>query len=110
MAKMNIETIVKMVLAAMKGVFTEKWPEVQRIAESETRKFAQNIAEVALWKEAGEITEEEAIALLRLHQRSMKMVLTSLEGISLALAERALNEAIDVIRVLVNKAIGWDVL
>jgi len=63
-----------------------------------------------LWKTTGEITEEQARVLSRLHQRSMKMVLTALEGISLAMAEKAINSAIDVVRNVVNSAIGWDIL
>jgi len=68
------------------------------------------MAEIALWKTTGEITEEQARVLSRLHQRSMKMVLTALEGISLAMAEKAINSAIDVVRNVVNSAIGWDIL
>ena len=38
----------------------------------------------------------------------MKMVLTALEGISLVLAERAINAAIDAIADIVNGLLGWD--
>jgi hypothetical protein len=62
------------------------------------------------WKETGQITEEQAAALSRLYQRSMKMVLTALEGITLAMAEKAINAAIDAIRTAVNTAIGWTIL
>jgi hypothetical protein len=40
----------------------------------------------------------------------MKMVLTALEGISLAIAEKAINAAIDIVRGTINKAIGWALL
>jgi hypothetical protein len=97
-------------LEAARGAFQDKWPEARNFAESETMKFVQHMAEIEVWKERGEITEEQALALSRLHQRSMKMVFTALEGISLAMAEKAINAAIDVVRGTINTAIGWAVL
>lgn len=110
MSDINVEELVKQMLEAAKGVFNEKWPEVKKFAESESKKFIVNMAEIALWKESNEITEDEAKSLVGLHKRSMKMVFTALEGISLAMAEKAINAAIDVIRQTVNRAIGWAIL
>jgi hypothetical protein len=106
----DIEVLAKQMLEAAKGVFNEKWPEVRKFAESESKKFVSNMAEIALWKANNEINEDEAKSLAKLHERSMKMVFTSLEGISLAMAEKAINAAIDVIRKAVNTAIGWAIL
>ncbi len=108
--KINTEDLAKDMLAAAKAVFSEKWPDVKKFAESESGKFAGSMAEIALWKTKNEISEDEASSLANLHKRSMKMVFTSLEGISLAVAEKAVNAAIDVIRDTVNKAIGWAIL
>jgi len=110
MAAIDVDSVAQQMITAAKAVLGEKWPEAKKFAESESRKFAQNMAEIALWKTTGEITEEQARVLSRLHQRSMKMVLTALEGISLAMAEKAINSAIDVVRNVVNSAIGWDIL
>lgn len=110
MATIDVESITKEMVEAAKTVIGEKWPDVKKFAESEGKKFAQNMAEIAIWKETGEITEEQAKALSRLHQRSIKMVFTALEGISLAMAEKAVNAAIDAIRAAVNTAIGWAIL
>lgn len=106
----NVEELTKQMLEAAKGIFNEKWPDVRKFAESESKKFANNMAEIELWKISKQITEDEAKSLVGLHKRSMKMVLTSLEGISLAMAEKAINAAIDVIRQAVNTAIGWAIL
>lgn len=106
----DVEALAKQMLEAAKGVFDEKWPEVKKFAESESKKFVNNMAEIAVWKVNNEITEDEARSLANLHKRSMKMVFTALEGISLAMAEKAINAAIDVIRQAVNTAIGWAIL
>jgi predicted Fe-S protein YdhL (DUF1289 family) len=110
MAGIDAENIAQQMITAAQAVLGEKWPEAKIFVESESRKFARNMAEIALWRSTAEITEEQAEVLSRLHQRSMKMVLTSLEGISLAMAEKAINSAIDVVRIAINSAIGWKVL
>ena len=110
MSDINIEELVLQMLEAAKNVFDEKWPEVKNFAKSETKKFVSDMAEIALWKTNGEITEEEAVSLANLHKRSMKMVFTALEGISLAMAEKAINAAIDVIRKAINTAIGFAII
>lgn len=110
MSNINVEELAKRMLEAAKGVFDEKWPEVKKFAESESKKFVSNMAEIALWKTNNEITEDEARSLANLHKRSMKMVFTALEGISLAMAEKAVNAAIDIIRHAVNTAIGWAII
>lgn len=110
MAAINIEDVADKMIGAAKNIFKDKWPEVRNFAASETNKFAQSMAEIEAWKARGEITEEQAKALSRLHQRSMKMVYTSLEGISLAIAENAVNAALSAVRKTINTAIGWTVI
>lgn len=110
MNEQEVKDIIGKITDAVKIALGEKWDEAQDFAESESKKFAKNIAEIALWKETGKITEEQGRVLLRMHQRSMKMVLTALEGISLVLAEQAINAAIDAIADIINGIIGWDLL
>lgn len=110
MSSINVEESVSQMLLAAKAVFDDKWPDVKKFAESESKKFVKSMAEIELWKRTGEITESEAKSLSKLHQRSMKMVFTSLEGIALAMAEKAINAALDVIRQVINTAIGWKVI
>ncbi len=103
----DIKVLIEKISGAVKGALGDKWDEAKDFAESESKKFAQNIAEIALWKQTGKITEEQGQVLLRMHQRSMQMVLTALEGISLVMAERAINATIDAIGDFVNGLIGW---
>lgn len=110
MSDIDIENTAMQMLEAAKGVFDDKWPDVKNFAESETKKFVSNMADIQLWKAAGEISEAEAISLSKLHQRSMKMVFTALEGIGLAMVEKAINAALDVVRAIINTAIGWEVV
>ncbi|MFA8343685.1 MAG: hypothetical protein ACEPO8_12015 [Rhodothermaceae bacterium] len=108
MNDLEINDLIEKVTGAIQNVLGDNWQQAQDFAESEAKKFVQNIAEISMWKKTGKISEEQGIVLLRMHQRSMKMVLTALEGISLVLAERAINAAIKVIGDIVNGIIGWN--
>ena len=108
MNEQEVKDVISKITGAVKASLGDKWEEAQDFAESEAEKFGKNIAEIVLWKETGKISEEQGKVLLRMHQRSMKMVLTALEGISLVMAERAINAAIDAIGDIVNGIIGWD--
>lgn len=108
MNEQQLKDTTEQITDAVKVALGDKWEEAKIFAESESKKFALNIAEIELWKETGKITEEQGRVLLRMHQRSMKMVLTALEGISLVMAERAINAAIEAIGGVINRLIGWE--
>lgn len=110
MNEQNLKDVAAKITEAVKVALGDKWDEAKAFAESESKKFAVNIAEIALWKETGTITEEQGRVLLRMHQRSMQMVITALEGVSLVLAERAINAAIDAVADIVNGMVGWDLI
>jgi len=82
MNEKQIENMISKITEAVKVALGDKWKEAQIFAVSESQKFGQNVAEIARWRTSGEITEEQGKVLMRMHQRSMKMVLTALEGIS----------------------------
>ena len=103
------ELAIKM-LEAAKGSLSDSWPQAEQFMKSETKKYLENVAEITAWKAQGSISEEQAQSLMRLHNRSMKMVLTAVEGISLVMAENAINAALDVAREVINSAIGWALL
>ncbi len=110
MNEQHINDITAKISEAVKVALGDKWEEAKVFAESESRKFAANIAEIALWAETETISEEQGRVLLRMHQRSMQMVITAIEGISLVLAERAINAAIDAVAEMVNGLVGWELI
>lgn len=110
MQNIDINDVSLKMVTAFQTVFKKKWPDIKEFAESEAKKFATNMAEIETWKMNNKITENQAKALSRLHQRSMKMVFTALKGISLTLAEDAINAALNVIRTTINTAIGWSII
>ncbi len=110
MATIDVNELLGDMLNAARGVVGTRWPEVRAFAKMELRSFLENMAEIERMKAAGEITQEQAEILTRMHRRSMEMVFTALEGIGLAVAEQAVNAALAVVRTAVNGAIGWPLL
>lgn len=110
MSAINTGDLVRAMMQAAKSSLGDDWPEARKFVEAESEKYAESLKRIVIWQQKGEIDEEEAHSLLRLHNRSMKMVLTSARGISLKMAERAVNAALDAVRNTVNRAIGWQLL
>lgn len=110
MAEIDGQEVFNAALMAMRGVFDDRWPKVRAFAQAESKAFLANMAEIQKMKLEGEIDEDEAATLTRMHTRSMEAVLVAVEGVSIALAEQAVNAAIIAVRDQINKAIGWALL
>jgi hypothetical protein len=106
----DIKSIVSQMLKAIEKVLGKKYKEAAIFAENESKKFVHDMVQIGEWKLQGKISQTEAESLVNLHKRSYKMVLTSLEGISLIVAENAINSAIAVAANSVNRIIGWKII
>lgn len=110
MAEVNTTEVLKKMLEAAKAVFNTQWKEVKPYAEQEFKAFTQNIQMINKLKEKGKITEAQAKLYFENQNLSIRIVLLSLEGISLVTIENAINAAINVVKDTVNTAIGWTIL
>jgi hypothetical protein len=86
--------------AAALAVLKDKGPAVKTFAQGELNKLAQTIATI----------EDEARLLLQMQKNAASTVLTATEGMSLLVAEQAINAALDVVRVAVNSALKFALL
>ena len=107
---LDINVLAKNILTAAKGVFDEKWPEVQNYAESEAQMYAQRLASVAKMYADGIISKERAKKHLAMQKEAWETTLIAVGGLSQLMIEAALNAAINVIRGAVNKTIGFALL
>jgi hypothetical protein len=104
---LRASTLVKEMLAAAKGEVAEKWPEVKVYAEAEAKKLAHTLVMIEKLKVSGRISKKQADILLDMQKQTSRVVLLTIEGLSLLAAEAAVNAAIKSIRDAVNDAIGW---
>lgn len=102
--------LVRDMLAAARGELEDKWPEVKIYAETEAKKFAQTLVMIEKLKVAGRISKKQADLLLDMQKQTSRVVLLTIEGLSLLTAEAALNAAIRSIRDAVNDGIGWKLI
>lgn len=106
----DIQKVISEMTDVLKINLDEVWDSAGKFAKVEAKKFAENTKEVVEWKLKGEIDEDMARSLIGLHKRSMKMVLTAAKGISLAMADKAIEESVTKVKGLVNSAAGFDLL
>lgn len=104
---LNISELAANMLDAAKQVLSEKWPEIEIYAESETKKLAESLAMIEKLKLAGKINEEQAKLLLDIQKNATRIVLLAIEGLGILAVEQALNAAFKSVKEVVNAALGF---
>ncbi len=97
-------------LNAVKGVLSEKWPEVKDYAKTELKGIAEGIILIEKLKLSGQISEEQARLLLDMKRNTAKIVLLTIEGLGLLAVEEAINAALSAVRETVNGALDFVLL
>jgi hypothetical protein len=107
---LDIGQIGKDMFAAAFAVLKDKAPQIKNVAQTEFSKIAQTIGLIGQELAEGRISEDEAKILLDMQKSATRSVLLMAEGLSLLVAEQALNAALGVVRVAVNGALGFALL
>lgn len=104
---LNASQLGKDILAAFKGVLTDKWPDIKEYGESEAKKLAQALVMIETLKASGKINKEQARLHLDIQLNASRTVFLTLEGLGLLAVEAALNAALGVVKKAVNTAVGF---
>ncbi|MFH7524067.1 hypothetical protein AB2J22_01960 [Aeromonas sp. A5] len=107
---LNGEQLASDIIAALKEVFSARWPEIKSYGETEGKKLAQTLVMIEALKASGEINEEQAALHLEMQKNATRIVLLTFEGLGILAVEAALNAALNVVKDTVNKAIGFALL
>jgi hypothetical protein len=102
--------LLPQMLQAAKGVLKKKWAPAKDYAESELKKLAETLRLIEQLAVAGKITEEEAKLQLQIQRNAARTVLLTLEGLGMLAAEQAINAALDVVKPVVNGALGFSLI
>lgn len=103
----DVEGIAGQMIGAVRDVVDDRWPTIQNLAADELRDLAQILARIEARKRTGIIGEAEATALFKVHKNATRVVLAGLQGMTLVLAEEAINAALNVIKTAINDAVGF---
>jgi hypothetical protein len=107
---LNVNSLLTSMTGAAAQSLKGNWPGIKDAATSSLKILAQNLVDIETMKLAGTITQEKAALLIDMQKNTVKMVIATEEGLGLLAAEAAINAAVDVVRNVVNTAIGWPLL
>lgn len=107
---LNASELTMNMLSAVKGVLSEKWPEIKDYAESETKKLTESLVMIEKLKLTGRISDEQAKLHFDIQKNATRTVLLTTEGLGILAVEQALNAAFAVAKDTVNTALGFALL
>lgn len=110
MPNLTLGNLKAPMIESFKGVIGEGWPKVKDFAATELKLLAQSLVEIQKLAVAGKIKKAEAKSLMRQHRNTTIAVMAGIEGMTLLVAEQAVNAALGAVRDVVNTAAGFRIL
>jgi len=107
---LDVGQLVSQMLAAAAGPLKTGGPKVLSYAQTEFQKIAQTIASIEAGVLAGTMTPQEGALLLDMQKNATRAVLAAVEGMSLIVAEQAINAALNVVKTAVNTALRFTLI
>jgi hypothetical protein len=107
---LNTDDLLRQMLEAAKPELGKHWSDMSGLATSGFKNLSRNLADIAAMKEAGTITEEQALLMIDLQKNALKTLLLTEKGLGLLTVQNVINAALGVVRQAVNTAIGWPLL
>jgi len=109
MAPKASEILASMTTAARNSL-AQDWPKAKDYAESELKRLAQSLADIAGLAASGKVNSQQARSLVQIHKNTTMMVLLTIEGLGIIAVENAINAALAAARDTVNTAAGLKIL
>lgn len=107
---LDIGALAGAILGAAKPVLKKHWKDAKNYADTESRKLAATLENIAHLLADGKISREQAKILVEMQTHSMRAVFLTIEGIGVIAAQKAINAAVDAVRDSVNGAVGFALL
>ncbi len=110
MSNLDVQKIGGMMSQAFLGSLGKNVPSVAAYAKTEFSHIASWMRTLAEQTSSGAVSQEQAKLLLNMQVLAVRNVFLTIEGLGLLAVERAINAAIDNVRGIVNRAIGFALL
>lgn len=110
MADINISKIAGDMLGAALPELTAGGTAAKNYAEIEFEKIAMQIKFIGEMFAEGSLNNDEAKALFQMQVNSTKILMLTLEGLSLIVVEKAINAALGVVRDTVNTVLKFPLI
>jgi hypothetical protein len=106
----DVEQLVEQMLSAAAGPLKAGGPKVLGFARTQFAEIAQTIAAIKKQTSTGEISQAEATFLLDMQEQASRAALATVEGMSLIMAEQAINAALNGIKDVINTAVRFPLI
>lgn len=103
---LNIEEVLKEMLAVMSGVAKEHWKDVESVSTNFLNRKKERLEMLAKMRISGEITQARFESRLEDEKLILEAELNALAVLSKAITQKAVNGAIDVLTKAVEKVIS----
>ena len=103
----DAQALTKQMFDAAFGVLKGKVPTMGGYVQGECAKIAQTVTTIEAELQSGQISQAQAAILLDMQKSATRSVLLSAEGLGALAVEQAINAALNVVRPIVNAALGF---
>jgi hypothetical protein len=101
----NFDAVATDMLSAMKGILSDNWPKVESIAKQFMQNREKRLEMVAESYLKGEITQQKLESRLQDEMDIFEAEIAALKVVSKALAQKAINTAINILLKALKAAI-----
>lgn len=110
MAALDVEKLGVDLLAVAKDKLGKHFKEAKPFAEMAFQQLAQNLAMITELKVTNKINEEQAQLHFEIYKSSVRITLLTIEGLGLLAVEDTINAALNIVKDVVNTAIGFAII
>jgi len=107
---LDVGTLANQMLGAALPILKKNAQDAESFAKTEFTKIAQTIVSIGEQLAAGQINQQQAGLLLDMQSSASRSVLLCLQGLSLLMAEEAVNAALSVVKTVVNTALKFPLI
>jgi hypothetical protein len=110
MAAFDVKKIGNELISVAKVKLGEHYEEAKPFADLAFKQLAENIALITELRLTNVIDDQKAKLHLELHKSAVKINLLAIEGIGIIAVEDIINSALDIVKDVVNTAIGFAII
>ena len=107
---LDVNELAQTMIGAARDAVSDRWPQIQDLAELEFQRLAMSIADIGSLVAAGKIDESRARQHAHIHQITARGIIATVEGLGLRTAEQALNAGIRSVAKVVNGVVKFALL
>jgi hypothetical protein len=106
----DFDKLIRDMIGVAEGALTSFWKQAEPIVKKESKRLMGEIQRIVEYKSRGILDEDKARLHFQIQVNTSKLVILTVQGLALIQAENAINAMLDIIRKLINTAIGWELI